>query len=416
LADFKSGPVKKNMTPSPFLRTFLVLGGVTFLGPLAMDAALPAFGAMQAGLDASAGAIKMTLAAVTAGMAAGQVFAGALADRFGRRPILNLGLALFTVAAFAIAFMDSAAPVIALRFVQGLGVSGVMIASRAVVRDQFDVATSARLYAYLLVVVGSAAVFGPALFGLITENFGWRPIFFAQAAISGAGWLVIALALRESLETPDPGALRLFGLFAAWRGIIADRYFAVHLTVGIGTYMVLFAILGGIAPVMMAVLGQSPGVFGTQFAAVMSANLIGAALVGPALKYLGMRGLAAAGAASMGLGGGAFALFVATGQVSAAALLGPCFIALLGFGLINPLLIAGALTNFKAMAGRAGALFGLISLTIGAATMFALGAADDGTARPMAVLLACGGGGAVVAYLVLMRPLVPARGGGGRIS
>ena len=205
-------------------------------------------------------------------------------------------------------------------------------------------------------------------------------------------------------------------LFAAWRGIIADRYFAVHLTVGIGTYMVLFAILGGIAPVMMAVLGQSPGVFGTQFAAVMSANLIGAALVGPALKYLGMRGLAAAGAAIMGLGGGACALFVATGQVSAATLLFPCFIALLGFGLINPLMIAGALTNFKAMAGRASALFGLISLTIGAATMFALGAADDGTARPMAVLLACGGGGAVVAYLVLMRPLVPARGGGGRIS
>ncbi len=368
---------------SPFLRTFLVLGGVTFLGPLAIDSALPAFAAMQAGLSASAGAIKMTLAAVTAGAAAGQVFTGALADRFGRRPILHMGLAMFTIAAFATAFMDSAAPVIALRFVQGFGISAVMIASRAVVRDQFDVAESARLYAHLLVVLGSAAVIGPALFGLIVENLGWRPIFFAQAAISGAGWLVIALGLRESLTTPDPGALRLFGLFSAWRCIIADRYFAVHLTVGIGTYIVLFAILGGIAPVMMAVLGQSPGVFGTQFAAVMSANLIGSALVGPALKYLGMRGLAAAGAAIMGLGGGAFALFVATGQVSAATLLFPCFIALLGFGLINPLMIAGALTNFKAMAGRASALFGLISLSIGAGTMFLLGAVDDGTARPI---------------------------------
>ena len=65
---------------SPFLRTFLVIGGVTFLGPLAIDSTLPAFAAMQAGLSASAGAIKMTLAAVTAGAAAGQVFTGALAD------------------------------------------------------------------------------------------------------------------------------------------------------------------------------------------------------------------------------------------------------------------------------------------------------------------------------------------------
>ena len=65
------------------------------------------------------------------------------------------------------------------------------------------------------------------------------------------------------------------------------------------------------------------------------------------------------------------------------------------------------------MAGRASALFGLISLSIGAGTMFLLGAVDDGTARPMAVLLACGAAGTVLAYSSLMRPLVPARGSGG---
>ena len=81
------------------------------------------------------------------------------------------------------------------------------------------------------------------------------------------------------------------------------------------------------------------------------------------------------------------------------------FFALIGFGLINPVLIAGALTNFKSMAGRAGALFGLISLTVGAGAMFLLGALDDGTARPMAAALGFGGGLAALAYLFLMRPL-----------
>lgn len=399
---------------SPFLRTFLVLGGVSFLGPLAMDSSLPAFGAMQADLNASAGIIKMTLAAVTAGMAAGQVVFGALADRYGRRPILNFGLALFTAAALLVALMDSAAPVVALRFVQGLGVSAVMIASRAVVRDQFDVADSARLYAYLLVVLGFVPVIGPIVFGWMTEAYGWRPIFVAMAVISGAGWLVIVFGLRETLGQPDLGALRLLGLMQAYRQIIVDRYFAVHLTVGIGTYIVLFAIIGGIAPVMMGVLGESPAEFGWQFAAVMSANLIGAALVGKGIKHLGMRGLAALSVIIMGLGSGLFAYFVGTGQIFAISLLPAAFFALIGFGLINPVLIAGALTNFKSMAGRAGALYGLISLTIGAGTMFLLGALDDGSARPMAAALGFGGGLAAMAYVVLLRPL--ALGGGARNS
>ncbi|MBT5838983.1 MAG: Bcr/CflA family efflux MFS transporter [Rhodospirillaceae bacterium] len=390
---------------SPFLRTFLVLGGVTFLGPLAMDSSLPAFGAMQADLGVSAGVVKMTLAAVTAGMAAGQIVFGPMADRFGRRPILNLGLALFTIAALIIAFMDSAGPIIALRFVQGLGVSGVMIASRAVVRDQFDVATSARLYAYLLVVLGFVPVIGPIGFGLMTEAYGWRPIFISMAAISGAGWLVVFFALRETLEVPDYRALRLLDLFAAYRQILRDRYFAVHLVVGTGTYIVLFSILGGIAPVMMDVLGQTPVQFGWQFAGVLSANLIGASLVGKGIKYLGMRGVAALSVVIMALGAGLFAYFVATGQIFAISLLPSAFFALIGFGLINPVLIAGALTNFKSMAGRAGALFGLISLTVGAGAMFLLGALDDGTARPMAAALGFGGGLAALAYLFLMRPL-----------
>jgi DHA1 family bicyclomycin/chloramphenicol resistance-like MFS transporter len=390
---------------SPFLRTFLVLAGVSFLGPLAMDSSLPAFGAMQADLGVSAGVIKMTLAAVTAGMAAGQIVFGPMADRFGRRPILNLGLALFTFSALAVAFMDNAGPVIALRFVQGLGVSGVMIASRAVVRDQFDVADSARLYAYLLVVLGFVPVIGPIVFGLMTEAYGWRPIFITMGLISGAGWLVIIVGLRETLEVPDHGALRLVDLFAAYRRIMRDRYFAVHLIVAIGVYIVLFSILGGIAPVMMDVLGQTPVEFGWQFAGVLSANLIGASLVGRGIKYLGMSGVAALSVIIMALGAGLFAYFVATDQIFALSLLPAAFFALIGFGLINPVLIAGALTNFKSMAGRAGALFGLINLSIGAATMFALGALDDGTARPMAVALGFGGGLALLAYVFLMRPL-----------
>jgi len=274
-----------------------------------------------------------------------------------------------------------------------------------VVRDQFDVATSARLYAYLLVVLGFVPVIGPIGFGLMTEAYGWRPIFISMAAISGAGWLVVFFALRETLEVPDYRALRLLDLFAAYRQILRDRYFAVHLVVGTGTYIVLFSILGGIAPVMMDVLGQTPVQFGWQFAAVLSANLIGASLVGKGIKYLGMRGVAALSVVIMALGAGLFAYFVATGQIFAISLLPSAFFALIGFGLINPVLIAGALTNFKSMAGRAGALFGLISLTVGAGAMFLLGALDDGTARPMAAALGFGGGLAALAYLFLMRPL-----------
>ncbi|MAF50154.1 MAG: hypothetical protein CMM10_18010, partial [Rhodospirillaceae bacterium] len=394
-------------TTSPFLRTLLVLGGVSILGPLGMDFSLPAFGAMQVGLKADAGVIKMTLGAVTAGMAAGQVFFGALADRFGRRPILNLGLAFFTFAALAVSLMNTAGPVIALRFLQGLGTSAVMIGSRAVVRDQFDIATSARLYAYLLVILGLVPVVGPVLSGWLTELYGWRSIFIVMAASSGAGWLVIVFFLRETLAEPDLGALNAAGLVQGFRQIIGDRIFAVHLTACAGIFIILFAVIGGIAPVMMGYLGESPGVFGYQYAAVMLANLIGAALTAPGLRVFGMGRLIALSVVVMGIGCGVFAAFVALGKVTAASVLAPTFVAMIGFGLVNPVLLAAALTNFKHMAGRAGALYGLISLAVGAATLFILGAVDDGTPVPMAVALAFGGVWVVVTYTALIHPLRP---------
>ena len=380
-----------------------------------MDASLPAFGAMQQGLGASAGAIKMTLGAVTAGMAAGQVAFGAMADRFGRRPILNAGLALFTAAALLVALMDSVGPVVALRFVQGLGISAVTIASRALIRDQFDVAESARLLAYLYVVLGFVPVIGPVVAGWMTETFGWRSIFYAMGAVSGAGWLVIILGLRETLAAPDIGALRLAGLANGYRRILRDRYFAVHLAVALGAYIVLFAIIGGIAPVMMDVLGETPGVFGYQFAGVLAANLIGASLVGRGIKFFGMRGLVAFSAAVMATGGVLFATVAGAGQISSSSILVPSFVALLGFGLINPVLAAGALTNFKTMTGRASALFGFVSLAIGASTLFLLGALDDGSARPMAVAVVMGGGAVVLTYIWLLRPLPVISGEGGDV-
>ncbi|MEE2760859.1 MAG: MFS transporter [Pseudomonadota bacterium] len=398
---------------STFLRTFLVLAGVTFLGPLALDASLPAFGAMQQGLGASAGAIKMTLGAVTAGMAAGQVVFGAMADRFGRRPIMSAGLALFTAAAFLVTLIDSVGPMVALRFAQGLGISAVTIASRASVRDQFDVAESARLFAYLLVVLGFVPVIGPVVFGWMTETFGWRSIFYAMGVVSGVGWLVIILGLGETIAALDTEALRLAGVATGYGRILWNRYFAAHLVVALGAYIVLFAIIGGIAPVMMDVLGETPRDFGLKFAGVLVANLIGASLVGWGIKLFGMRGIVAFSAAIMGISGALFAAVAFAGQVTATVVLVPSFVALLGFGLINPVLAAGALTNFRAMAGRASALYGFSTLTIGAGTLFLLGALDDGTARPMAVALALGGGGAVLTYIWLLRPLPVISGEGG---
>ena len=401
-------PAKHEVTDRAlFRRTFAVLSVVVGLGPLAVDSTMPAVRDMADGLGTDMGTVQATLGAYVAGTAAGQLIFGALADRYGRRPTLIFGLTAYVAAALLLVFAQSIGPVFALRFVLGLGTAAAFVVTRAVVRDLFNVATSARMYASLFQVLGFFPMLCPIIAGELTELFGWRSVYAAIAVFSGVGLIVIELGLRESLVVVDRHALHVRKIAASFAEVLRDPTFLAYLIVGIGAYIGLMTVLAAMPPIIIGHLGGSPTVVGYVYAIVMFAHFAGAAIGNRLIRRLGLASMIAIGVAMIGLAALTSIVVAVGGWVSIVTVVAANAMLTAGFALTNPAMTAGALSNFHHMAGRATAALGFIQQTTGAATVFLIGLATDGSPRPHAFAMACAGVIAVGAYLALVRPLKP---------
>ena len=228
---------------SRLLPTLLLL--LTVFGPISMDLYLPALPALTVELGAATSVAQLTVTACLIGLAAGQLIAGPLSDRFGRRSILLVGIVAYIVTSALCAISPTVELLIAARFVQGLaGGVGIVIA-QAAGRDIYTGGALIRFYGRLTVVGGFAAIVGPLLGGLLNTVTDWRGLFVFLAAI-GAGILVVTLLVfRETL----PVEHRTRGGFAHtlhdFRTLLADRVFLGAVLNQGFLYAALFAYLVG---------------------------------------------------------------------------------------------------------------------------------------------------------------------------
>ena len=245
-------------------RTILILGALSAFGPLAIDFYLPAFPAMAAAFGTDEKHVQMTLASYFLGLSLGQLAYGPVADRFGRRIPLLVGVTLFTLASLACAFAPSLDGLIAARFVQALGGCAGMVISRAVVSDKCDAVGSAKVFSQLMLVMGLAPILAPMLGGLLVNLHGWQSIFIALTAFSALSALAVALGLPESLPANQPrqplsGALRQYGR------LLADKVFLGHALTGGIAIAGMFAYIAGSPFVFIKLYGVPPEHFGWLF-------------------------------------------------------------------------------------------------------------------------------------------------------
>jgi DHA1 family bicyclomycin/chloramphenicol resistance-like MFS transporter len=122
----------------PRARTVVVLGGLTMFGPLSLDLYLPALPQLADDLNASASAAQLSITACLVGLAVGQLVAGPLSDRLGRKRPLMIGLVAYLLASVACALAPSVTVLIVLRLIQGLGGAAGIVISRAIARDLYS--------------------------------------------------------------------------------------------------------------------------------------------------------------------------------------------------------------------------------------------------------------------------------------
>jgi len=200
-------------------KLLVLLGTISLLTPFTLDIYLPALPAIAADLKATAGAVQLTLPVFFVCLALSQLLFGSLADHIGRRPPLLWGLGLLVAGSVGCGLSHGVAALTVWRGVQALGVGSASVIPRAVVRDRFDVAHTARALSLLGLITGLGPILAPQVGGALLLIASWRLEFWLLAALGSACFAVAFRMLRESIPAERPSARgpRL------WLRLLCDR-------------------------------------------------------------------------------------------------------------------------------------------------------------------------------------------------
>lgn len=366
----------------------LILGGLTAFGPLSIDMYLPAFPVMSENLGANQSQIQLTLTACVLGMAFGQVIAGPLSDRLGRRRPLMLGLVIYGIASELCAVAPSISALIGLRLVQGLGAAAGIVIARAVVRDLFSGVAMARFFSSLMLVTGLAPILAPVIGSVVLRFTTWHGVFTVLTAFGLVLLVAVAFALPETLPAERRASGNIAGVLGTFRGLLSDRLFVGYALSAGFSFAAMFSYISGSSFVLQNYYGMSPDTYSLVF----GGNALGLVLLGQANGFLVGR-VRIRTLFRIGLGVGAVSgvalLAVAALDLGLTALLIPMFVLIASIGMVMPNGTALALSGYAHAAGSASALLGVLQFGVGGIAAPLVGLTDTPSALPMAAVM-CG--------------------------
>jgi MFS transporter, DHA1 family, multidrug resistance protein len=387
---------------------FVVLGLLSMFGPISLDLYLPALPQLATELAASTSAAQLTITACLIGLAVGQVIAGPLSDRFGRKRPLMIGLIAYALASLACAFAWSVTVLLVLRLVQGLaGAAGIVIA-RAVARDLYEGRRLVVFFSRLVLVSGLAPVIAPVLGGQLNRVMTWRGIFGVLAVI---GVVLVLAGLFGLKETLPPERRHTGGLGETLRGfgvLAGDRFFVGVALAGGLAGASMFAYIAGGTFVLQRIYGLSPQGFSLAFG-LNSVGIVAAAqLSGRLTRRMSPVGVLAIGLAVNLLGALCLAATVLLG-LGLPFVLGSLFVMVSAIGLVLPTSTALGLSNYPERAGTASAMLGLLQYLVGGLAAPLVGLAGEDTAVPLGLVAGSASLGACLVFALMVVPPILAR-------
>jgi len=368
----------------------LLLTLLVALGPVSTDLYLPSLPGIAADLGASAAQAQLTIGLFIAGFAAMMLVCGPLADRFGRRPVLLAGMAIYVVASIACALSPTIGLLLAARFLQALGACVGPVLGRAIVRDLYEPRAAGRILGTMASAMALAPLIAPFLGGWLETAFGWRASFWALTAYGLLLTGLLAWRLDETLPERPAGAFSLGRLAASYALILHNRTFLGFMLCVALTFGALFTWISNSAFVVIDYFGVAPERFGWAFGVVIAGYVLGAYGGSRAGMRLGLGRATALGCAICAAAGMALALSGWSGLGGLPGIVFLMALSFVGVGLVAPQATAGALSPFPHLAGTAAALLGFLQMSTGLLVNLVTSATFDGTPRPMVTAnLAC---------------------------
>jgi DHA1 family bicyclomycin/chloramphenicol resistance-like MFS transporter len=213
-----------------FYFLIIFLGMMSAFGPFLTDMYLPTLPSMVNDFNTTETLVQLSLTMGMIGLAVGQVFFGPMSQKWGRRPILLISMALFIVAAFTCVFSENIFFFLLCRLAQGLGGAGGIVLARAIATDCYEGRELAKMMAIIGAINGVAPAVAPIVGGLVAGSVGWKGIFVILTAL-GVVLFVMSLIFRETLPATKRYKGSIISSFTDYPKICKNKRFLALVTV-----------------------------------------------------------------------------------------------------------------------------------------------------------------------------------------
>lgn len=381
-----TAPARAKLRPGSAAFT-VVMSLAMAMTALAIDSMLPAFDAIRddLGLEAGATDVAVLVTAFMIGFGLGQLPAGLLADRFGRRQVLWGGVAIYIVGAVATTLAPTLLTMALARFVWGLGAAGPRVAVTAMIRDAFEGEQMARQMSNIMAIFLLVPMIAPSAGAAMVALGSWRYTVWMCAAV---GLLVLALSVRLPATMP-PDQRRSLGardITASWKIVLT--------TPGTVAYLVSITLS---TSVFLSYLASSENLFetvfdlGDLFPVIFGAMAVGLALGvtfnGRIVERVGLdRMLLGTSSAFVVASALMLGVAVATDGVPSFALFAPVILlALMAVQMTTINANTAAMIPLGRVAGSGAALLGMVPMVVGSVLGSLIDRQFDGTVMPLSI-------------------------------
>ncbi len=348
-------------TPQPAAhgRTQLVLLTLLVLfSPLAIDIYLPALPLISAAFHVEHALAQDTITWFLFAMGVGQLFAGPLADKYGRRTVALGGITIYAMSALLAWSAQNIEWMLMSRLLQGLGACATSVAAFATVRDIFGPEKSGKMISYLNGAICFIPALAPILGSWLTQQFDWRANFSFMAGFAVVSGAFMFFMMKETNPATEKQAV--FKLSRYW-AVLSTPSFIFHASLCLMAMSVILAYVTSAPSVLMTGMGLSMNEFTFWFGVNAVINIAACMLAPKFMDRFGTHNTLVVGISTLGLAG--VVMMLMNGQNTAFSFMLPIFMSSIGFALILGGAAGKALEPFGDKAGTAAALLGLFQMS-----------------------------------------------------
>jgi DHA1 family bicyclomycin/chloramphenicol resistance-like MFS transporter len=385
---------------------FSLVVAMAACGTLGIHVIVPALPATARALDMSIGTAQLAITLYLIGLAAGQLLYGPVSDRFGRRPVLLVGLTLYTAASFATAVASSASVLIGARVLQSIGGCAGLVLGRAAVRDAAEPDKAAGQLAMLGLVLALIPAVAPAIGGYVTAYVSWRGSYMLLAVFGALTLLACAFLLPETLAPRTVPHSR--SMAASYARLVRSKGFLGYSFGGACTTTAFYGFMSASPFIFERQLHQPTESIGICYVFLMGGVALGSILANRMARRFSL--LAALRIANVLCIAGAalFALADAMDVLTVATVIAPMTLLMIGVGIAGPFALAGAVSVNPSAIGAASGLYGFIQMGYGMLCTVVVVTWSPGAVYPVvAVLLGSALAGQIIMTLTARVEYIP---------